>query len=144
MSYSHSRKPDLPVTHSSPLSMWLSQHFLIPCQNHAVKAGLWVLLVAAVTLPFFSNERGTAGNLSDLTVASSQYDILFSSQPFSQICFMCRCCWIPISVALSCCVRATYLGPVGWRHMYEMVMEHFDNPNLSVVVAKCWFLGFVV
>ena len=24
MSYSHSRKPDLPVTHSSPLSTWLS------------------------------------------------------------------------------------------------------------------------
>ena len=24
MSYSHSRKPDLPVTHSSPLSKWLS------------------------------------------------------------------------------------------------------------------------
>ena len=36
MSYSHSRKPDLPVTHSSPLSMWLSVLFffsgpLKPC-----------------------------------------------------------------------------------------------------------------
>ena len=27
MSYSHSRKPDLPVTHSSPLSTWLSELF---------------------------------------------------------------------------------------------------------------------
>ena len=27
--------------------------------------------------------------------------------------------------------------------MFEMVMEHFANPNLSVVVVKCWFLGFV-
>ena len=27
MSYSHSRKPDLPVTHSSPLSTWLSVLF---------------------------------------------------------------------------------------------------------------------
>ena len=27
---------------------------------------------------------------------------------------------------------------------YDMVTEHFANPNLSVVVAKCWFLGFVV
>ena len=28
--------------------------------------------------------------------------------------------------------------------MFEMVTEHFANPNLSVVVAKCCFLGFVV
>ena len=33
---------------------------------------------------------------------------------------------------------------MGWLHTFEMVMEHFSNPNLSVVVAKCWFLGFVV
>ena len=25
------------------------------------------------------------------------------------------------------------LVPVGWRHMYEMDMEHFANQNLSVV-----------
>ena len=30
MSYSHSRKPDLPVTHSSPLSTWLSVLFFPP------------------------------------------------------------------------------------------------------------------
>ena len=24
-----------------------------------------------------------------------------------------------------------------------MDMEHFANPSLTVVVAKCWFLGFV-
>ena len=30
MSYSHSRKPDLPVTHSSPLSTWLSILFFLP------------------------------------------------------------------------------------------------------------------
>ena len=47
-------------------------------------------------------------------------------------------------VPLSCCVWARYLGNVGWLHTYEMVSEHFANPNLSVVVAKCWFLGFVV
>ena len=28
--------------------------------------------------------------------------------------------------------------------MYEMDMEHFANQSLSVVVSKCWFLGFVV
>ena len=30
MSYIHSRKPDLPVTHSSPLNMWLSTLFFFP------------------------------------------------------------------------------------------------------------------
>ena len=39
---------------------------------------------------------------------------------------------------------ARCLGPVGWLHTFEMVTEHFANPNSSVVVAKCWFLGFVV
>ena len=40
--------------------------------------------------------------------------------------------------------RASCLVPVGWRHVYEMDMEHFANQNLSVVVVKCWLLEFVV
>ena len=64
-------------------------------------------------------------------------------RPFSQICIMCQSCWFLGSVALSC-VRASCLMPVGWQHMYEMDMEHFANQNLSVVVVKCWLLGFVV
>ena len=63
---------------------------------------------------------------------------------WSQICSTCRRCWFRVSVALSCCVGARCLGPVGWLHTFEMVTEHFANPNLSVVVAKCWLLGFVV
>ena len=52
MSYSHSHKPDLPITHSSPLSTWLSVlFFFLQRQNHTVWVGLWVLLVVAVTLP---------------------------------------------------------------------------------------------
>ena len=39
---------------------------------------------------------------------------------------------------------ARYLGPEGWRHTYEMDMEHFANPSLYVVVAKCCFLMFVL
>ena len=62
----------------------------------------------------------------------------------SQICARCRRCWFPVSVALSCCVGARCLGPVGWLHTFEMVTEYFADPNLCVVVAKCWFLGFVV
>ena len=83
-----------------------------------------------------------AGNLSDLTVASSQYDILL--RLWSQICVTCRRCWFPVSVALSCCVGARCKGPVGWLHTFEMVTEHFANRNLSVVVAKCCFLWSVV
>ena len=63
---------------------------------------------------------------------------------WSQICITCRSCWFPVSVALSCCVGARCLEPVGWRHTYEMVTEHFANRNLSVVVAKCWILLFVM
>ena len=52
MSYSHSCKPDLPITLSSPLSMWLSVlFFFISCKNHTVRARWLVLSVVAVTLP---------------------------------------------------------------------------------------------
>ena len=39
---------------------------------------------------------------------------------------------------------AVCLEPVGWLHTCEMDMELFANASLSVVVEKCWFLGFVV
>ena len=63
---------------------------------------------------------------------------------WSQIPVTCRSSWFPGLVALSCCTGAGYLEPEGWRHTYEMDMEHFANPSLSLVVAKCWFWGFVV
>ena len=87
-----------------------------------------------------SNVRGLAGNLSDLTVASSQYDILLCSETLvSDMRHVSE-----VLVPASCCVGARCLEPVGWLHTFEMVMEHFANANLSVVVAKCCFLGFVV
>ena len=100
--------------------------------------------VAAVCRILCSNVRGLAGNLSDLTVASSQYDILLCSATLVSDLRHLSEVLVPVSVALSCCVGARCLGPVGWLHKFEMVTEHFANPNLSVVVAKCWFLGFVV
>ena len=93
--------------------------------------------VPAVCRILCSNVRGLAGNLSDLTVASSQYDILLCSEALVSECVTCPRCWFTVSVALSCCVGARCLGPVGWLHMFEMVTEHFANPNFSVVVAKC-------
>ena len=68
----------------------------------------------AVCRILWSNVRGLAGNLSDLTVASSQYDMLLCSlRLWSQICVSsvtCRRCWFPVSVCLSC-VGARCLGP---------------------------------
>ena len=64
--------------------------------------------------------------------------------PWSQICVTCQSCWFLGSVALSCCAGTSCLVSVGWRHMYEMDMEHFANQHLSVVVVKYWLLGFVV
>ena len=86
--------------------------------------------------------RTWPGNYSDLTVASSQYDILLCSETL--VSDMHHVLLVSGSVARSCCVGARCLGHVGWLHKFEMVTEHFANPNLSVVVAKCWFLGFVV
>ena len=37
------------------------------------------------------------------------------------------------------CAGAGCLVPEGGRRTYEMDMEHFSNPSLSVVVAKCYF-----
>ena len=90
------------------------------------------------------NEFHLVFNLSDLAVASSQYDILLYSETLVSICVTCQSCRFLGSVALSCCAGASCLVPVGWRHMYEKDMEHFDNQNLSMVAVKCWLLGFVV
>ena len=83
-------------------------------------------------------------NLSDLAVASSQYDTLLYSETLVSICVTCQSCRFLGWVALSCSAGASCLVPVGWRHMYEMGMEHFAIQNLSVVAVKCWLLGFVV
>ena len=100
--------------------------------------------VPAVCRILRSNVRGLAGNLSDLSVASSQYDILLCSETSVSDMRHVSEVLVPVSVALSCCVGARFLGPVGWLHMFEMVTEHLANPNLSVVVAECWFLWFVM
>ena len=49
---------------------------------------------------------------------------------WSLICVTCRRCWFPVSAVLSCCVEARCLWLRGWLHMFEMVTEHFANPNL--------------
>ena len=100
--------------------------------------------VAAVCRILCSNVLGLSGNLSDLTVASSQYDILLCSETLVSDMRHVSEVLVPGFCRPVLLCRARCLGPVGWLHTLEMVMEHFANPNLSVVVAKCWFLGFVV
>ena len=97
--------------------------------------------VPAVCRVLRSNVRDLAGTLSDLPWLRLSMIYCCALRFWSQICVTCRRCWFSVSVALSCCVGARCFGPVGWLYTFEMVTEHFANPNLSVVVAKCWFLG---
>ena len=91
-----------------------------------------------------SNVRGLSGNLSDLGGLRLSMIYCCALRPWCQICVTCQSCWFLGLVALSCCAGASCLVPVGWQHKHEMDMEHFVNQNLSVVVVKCWLLGFVV
>ena len=91
-----------------------------------------------------SNISGLAGNLRDLTVASSRYDRLLCFETLvSDMRHLSELLVPGFGCPVLLC-RGRMRRPQGWRHMYEMDMQHFTNPSLSVVVAKCWFLGFVV
>ena len=100
--------------------------------------------IPAICRILCSNLRGLAANLSDLTVASSQYDILLCSETLVSDMRHVLEVLVPGFGRLVLLCWGKMPGPVGWLHTFEMVTEHFANPNLSVVVAKCWFLGFVV
>ena len=86
-----------------------------------------------------SNVLSLAGNLSDLTVGSFQYDMLLCSETLVSDMRHVSELLVPDSVSLSC-AWARCLVPEGWLHTYEMVTEHFANRNFSVVVAK-WCFG---
>ena len=103
--------------------------------NVETNPGLW-RPVPTVCRLLCSNLLSLARNLS-MTYCCAQ-------RLWSLICVTCRSCWFPDLVALSCCAGEGSLRPEVCRHTYEMDMEHFANPSLRVVVAKCWFLGFVV
>ena len=61
-----------------------------------------------------SNVRGLAGNLSDLTVAPSQYDILLCSETLvSDMRHVSELLVPGFVVALSCCAGVRRLGPKG-------------------------------
>ena len=88
--------------------------------------------------------RVLAGNLSDLTVASSQYDILLCSETLvSDMRYVSESlvpgCGRPVLLDLGKMPRARWMAAYV-RDSYEA----FHNPDLSVVVAKSWFLWCVV
>ena len=117
LSCSHSREPDLPVTLPLPSSTWLSVLFPI---------FLSVSSFIFFSPPLCSNVPGLSRSLSDLALASSQYDILLCSETLvSDLRHMSDL------VAVSSCAGASCLVPVGWRHMYEMDMEHFAKPKFE-------------
>ena len=87
---------------------------------------------------------GLARNLSDLTVASSHYDILLCSETLVSDMRHVSEALVPGFGRPVLLCGAKCLGPVGWLHTFQMITDHFPNQNLSVVVAKCRFLGFVV
>ena len=91
-----------------------------------------------------SNVRGLAGNLSDLTVTSSQYDILLCSKTLVSVMRHVSEVLVPGFGRPVLLCQGKMPRARGMLHTFEMVTEHFANPNLSVVVAKCWFVGFVV
>ena len=92
--------------------------------------------VPAVCRILCGNVLGLARNLSDLTVASSQYDILLCSETLvSDMRHVSEALVPGLGRPVLLC-GAKCLGPVGWLHTFQMVTDHFPNPNLSVVVAK--------
>ena len=100
--------------------------------------------VPAVCRILRSNVRFLAGNLSDLTVASSQYDILLCSETLvSDVRHVLEVLVPGFGRPVLLC-RGKMPRARGMAATFEMVTEHFANPNLSVVAAKCWFLWFVV
>ena len=70
-----------------------------------------------------SNVRGLAGNLSVLTVASSRYDILLCSETLVSDMRHVSELLVPGNGNRGRMPRAE-----GWRHTYEMDMEHFAYP----------------
>ena len=83
-----------------------------------------------------SNVQDLSKNLSDVTVALSQYDLL---RPWSRTGFICQSCWFLDLVIQYCCARMEFHGPVGWLHMCDIDIGHFVNQNLSVAVVRCWY-----
>ena len=92
--------------------------------------------VPAVCRILCSNVRGLTGNHSDLAVASSQYDILLCSETLVSDMRHVSEILVPGPVLLC---RGKMPRARGMAAYVRDGYGAFAIPNLSVVVAKCWF-----
>ena len=109
---------------------------------------MWRLTLAGCVLFLLSAEYSVVSRAGPGTLVIWPWlhlSIIYCYAPrlWSQICVTSRSCWFPDLISLSWCAGTRFLGIEGWLNTYEMVTAHFVNPNLSGVVAKCWFLGLV-
>ena len=100
--------------------------------------------VPTVCRSLCSNVQGLARNLSDLTVASSQYDILLCSETLVTDMRHVSEVLVPGFGRPVLLCRGKMPRARGMVAHVRDVTERFANPSLSVAAAKCWFLGFVV
>ena len=100
--------------------------------------------VPAVCRILCSDVLGLAGNLSNLTMALSQYDILLCSKTLVSDMRHVSEVLVPGSCRPVLLCRGKMPRARGMAAYVRNGTEQFANPNLSVVVAKCCFLGFVV
>ena len=95
--------------------------------------------VPAVCRIYCCNVRRLAGNLSDMAVVSSRYEILLCSE--SLVLDMRHVSELLVpgfdSSVLLCQGRMPLAR--GMAHTYKMDMEHFANPTSSVVIVKCCY-----
>ena len=77
------------------------------------------------------NVRCPEGNISDLTLASSQYDIRLCSETLVSDMRHVLELLFSDSVALSCCAEARCLRPDGCLHTYEIGYGAFRQPKFE-------------
>ena len=91
-----------------------------------------------------NNVRGLSGNLSDLAVASSQYDILlYSDTLVSDLRHVSELLVPGFGCPVLLC-RGKFPRARGMAAYVRDGYGAFHQPKLSVVVVKFWLLGFVV
>ena len=82
--------------------------------------------------------RGLSRNLSDLTVASSQFYLLCSETLVSDGSHISGLLVHGFGHPVLLCRDGLP------RAVRSLRMRHFANPNLSLIVSRCWYLRCVV
>ena len=100
--------------------------------------------VPAVCRIVCRNVQGLPGNLSDLTVASSQYDILLCSETLvADLRHVLELLVLELGCRVLLC-RGKVPRARGKASYIRDGYGSFRQPKFESVVGKCWFLGWVV